>query len=494
MTNRMARWGSGTGRSRERLTFGHGAHAPVLSRDAGRVVAAELAHEPHLVRFNRIETWDWGWGGLLIFSILLFFRPQDTITALGQAHVSDLAAVVGLTAMAMLNLSRREPISRMPAELLGVLALGAVILGTVPFSFWPGGSLGVFTDYYMQVALIFLLMVNTITSPRRVERIAWVIVLAFGYISVRVIADYLRGVNLVEGNRAAGPVGGFFENPNDLAMNLAAFLPLAMMYVKRPGPAAKRLLCAGICVVMLIAIVFTKSRGGMLGTVAMLVAFLLFTRSLTPAVMIALVVGAMVTIPALPSSFWERMSSITDGGKDPTGSREERRLLMEQAWDLYLQNPVIGIGAGQFQNFGPPGQAKRWRVTHNAYLQIAAELGTLGLIPFLFVLWRGFKAAWWTRRELSWIYRVGRRKKNTIEMEPEDGLDAHERSFLQTHSAAMVAAMIGWAVCAMFGAIAFNWTIYYLLGLAITPMYIVRARRAGYAKAKALAMREAAVA
>ncbi len=188
------------------------------------------------------------------------------------------------------------------------------------------------------------------------------------------------------------------------------------------------------------------------------------------------------------------MSSITDGGKDPTGSREERRLLMEQAWDLYLQNPVIGIGAGQFQNFGPPGQAKRWRVTHNAYLQIAAELGTLGLIPFLFVLWRGFKAAWWTRRELSWIYRVGRRKKNTIEMEPEDGLDAHERSFLQTHSAAMVAAMIGWAVCAMFGAIAFNWTIYYLLGLAITPMYIVRARRAGYAKAKALAMREAAVA
>ncbi len=171
MTNRMARWGSGTGRSRERLTFGHGAHAPVLSRDAGRVVAAELAHEPHLVRFNRIETWDWGWGGLLIFSILLFFRPQDTITALGQAHVSDLAAVVGLIAMAMLNLSRREPISRMPPELLGVLALGAVILGTVPFSFWPGGSLGVFTDYYMQVALIFLLMVNTITSPRRVERI-----------------------------------------------------------------------------------------------------------------------------------------------------------------------------------------------------------------------------------------------------------------------------------------------------------------------------------
>ena len=57
-------------------------------------------------------------------------------------------------------------------------------------------------------ALIFLLMVNTVTSPQRVERICWVIVLAFGYISARVCFDYLRGVNLVEGYRAAGPVGG----------------------------------------------------------------------------------------------------------------------------------------------------------------------------------------------------------------------------------------------------------------------------------------------
>jgi hypothetical protein len=46
----------------------------------------------------------------------------------------------------------------------------------------------------------------------------------------------------------------------------------------------------------------------------------------------------------------------------------------------------------------------------------------------------------------------------------------------------------------VFAAVAFNWTLYYLLGLAITPMYIVRARRAGYARAKALAQRQAAVA
>ena len=46
--------------------------------------------------------------------------------------------------------------------------------------------------------LIFLLMVNTLTSPKRVERFMWLIVLATGYLAFRAVFDYARGVNLVE--------------------------------------------------------------------------------------------------------------------------------------------------------------------------------------------------------------------------------------------------------------------------------------------------------
>jgi O-antigen ligase len=476
----------------ERLTFGHGAHATVPSRAVA--AAAELAHEPKPFSFRHIETWDWAWGGLLIFSVLLFFRPQDQIKALGAAHVSDISAILGLAAMVMLNLGRRQPITRMTPELVGVLALGAVILLTVPFSFWPGGSVKVFTDYYMQVALIFALMVNAITSPKRVEQISWVIVLAFGYISVEVIVDYLRGVNLVEGNRAAGPVGGFFENPNDLALNLASFMPLALIYLKRNVSVVKKLLCAGIAALMLVAILFTKSRGGMLATVAMLATYLLVSRSLTPATILVLVLGGMITLPALPESFWARMSSITNPDEDATGSREERRLLMEQAWNVFLDNPITGIGAGQFQNYGEPGKAKRWRVTHNALLQVASELGIFGVLSFMFIIWRAFSASWWTRRELKWIYQRRTRKKGQPEEDPEDGLTDEERRFLQTHGAAMVACMVGWFVAALFAAVAFNWTFYYLLGLSVTARDVIRARRAAYARARQLAFKEAAVA
>lgn len=490
--------------ARERLTFGHGGLAAVQARPAAALAA--LAHEPAPVRLSRIDTWDWGWGGLLIFTVLLFFRPQDQIAALGAMHVADVAAAIGLVAMVALNARRREPLMRVTPELVGILVLGAVLLIGVPFSFWPGGSLEVFTSYYLQVTLIFLLMVNTVTSPARVERICWVIVLAFGYTSAHVIFDYMRGVNLVEGNRASGPVGGFFANPNDLALNLVAFLPLAMMYVKRPGPLAKRAVSLVISVLMLVALVFTKSRSGQLGVVAMLVTYLLATRSLRPATILALVMGGLIVLPALPSSYWDRMESIFNEDKDATKSREERRLLMEEAWQIFLENPIMGIGAGQFQNYGGPAKATRWRVTHNTLLQVAAELGIFALIAFSFLILRGFGAAWWTRRTLSWIYwkrqRAGRLAPwrsvggpgKAAPTSEEDGLDEHERLFLQTTGAASLACLAGWFVCAMFASVAFNWTFYYVLGLAVTTREIVRARARAYAKAKALAAKEAVAA
>jgi O-antigen ligase len=323
---------------RERLTFGHTAFTAVAGRPS--VIAAALTHEPQPVRLTHPETWDWGWGGLLLFSILLFFRPQDQFAGLGNSHLSDLAAIVGLSAMAFLNLSRREPIIRVNPELLGVFGLAAIMLLTVPTSFWPGGALATFRTMFVPVAFVFMLIVNRVTSPKRIERICWVIVLAFGYFSARVIFNYIRGVHLVEGNRAAGPVGGFFENPNDLSLNLASFLPIALMFVKRPGALLKRALCAGIALLMLVVVVLTKSRGGLLGTVAMLVTFLVVSRSLKPGTMIALVLAGMLALPVLPSAFWDRMSSITDAEKDPTGSREERKQLLQIGWENLSRSPA----------------------------------------------------------------------------------------------------------------------------------------------------------
>ena len=465
--------------TRERLTFGHAGHTPVPRRT---LTAAPLDHEARPMQLSRVEPWDWAWGGLLLFTVTAFFRPQDQIPFLANSHLPQIFALVGLTALASRNLRRRRPLARITPELVALILMGLVIGIGIPFSFWPGGAFGVFQTLYIPVLFVFLLMVNTMTSPKRIERIVWVIIVAFGYMSARTCFDYMRGVNLMEG-RAVGPVGGFFQNPNDLALNLTSFVPLALMYVKRPGPILKRLFFAAISVSMLAAIVFTKSRGGALGTLAMLVTFLLVARVLTPATLIAGVVAGMLVLPAMPDSFWKRMEGITDAKKDDTGSREERRILLQQGWTVFLENPLTGIGAGQFRNYWHPGLPKKWHEVHNVWLQAAAEIGIFGVLALAYLVMRGFSAVFWTRKRLMSRLRTRGRPRR----DAEDGLTDEERLFLQTHAAAMIAAMVGWFVCALFASVALNWTLYYLLGLCVTGRDLVRARAAAYAKARALA-------
>ncbi len=467
-----------SGRS-ERLTFGHGVLGPVI---ANTKVLAALAHEPGLVRLTRIQTWDWAWGGLLIFTVLLFFRPQDQIRPLGALHLSDASAIIGLAAMVFLRISRGESVSRTTPELIGVVLLFCAMALSVPTSFWPGGS---FNDVitFSKVALIYVLFANAVTSPRRIERITWVVVLAFGYVSARAVGDYVRGVNLVEGNRIRGALGGFFENPNDLALNIATFLPMAVMYVKRPGPTGKRLLSAIIVLLMCATLVFTKSRSGMVGAAVMFPVFIVVSRSLTPTTILAGTITAMLVVPVLPQAFWDRMVSIVDASKDATGSREERRILMERAWEAFLDNPVVGVGAGQFKNYRTETQAETWRVTHNSFLQVASEIGILGLAAFVYLIWRGFHSAWWTWRALAWIHR---RRPKRAPPEPEDGLVQEERVFLETHAAAMLAGLAGWMVCAFFASVAFHWTFYYMLALSACARDVVRHRAEAYAEAKRL--------
>src|SRR5581483_3255257 len=132
----------------------------------------------------------------------------------------------------------------------------------------PGGSTHVFSDIYVKIILIFALMVSTLTSPRRVRQLTWLMIVASAYISGRAVIDYVRGVNLIEGDRVRGAVGGMFQNPNDLALNLVTFLAPTMFIIIQDRQMWRRVTASVFAVIMLAAIVCTKSRSGFLGLIA----------------------------------------------------------------------------------------------------------------------------------------------------------------------------------------------------------------------------------
>jgi O-antigen ligase len=176
----------------------------------------------------------------------------------------------------------------------------------------------------------------------------------------------------------------------------------------------------------------------------------------------------LLSLPLMPSSYWHRLSSITDQSQDETGSREARRILLMESFRAFLEHPITGVGAGQFKNYNPEGRQEAWRESHNVILQVAAELGIFGLGLLLFLIVRGALAGRYIRRLLR---RAAPRAPDLITEE--------ERSWITWYTAATTAALVGWLVCALFASVAYNWTFYYLLALAIAPREVLLQRLAG---------------
>jgi putative inorganic carbon (HCO3(-)) transporter len=472
----------------ERLAFGYGSSGnkgATSARSSGpdegprpdsRKPAEPSLEEPPRTRRSAAVTDDKpdvAFMGLMVFTAMLFFRPQDTIRALGHLHLAELSAVGALIAMVTGRISRGLTFSRLTPELGGVVLMGGIILFTVPFSVWPGGSLGMFTEIYSKIILIFILIVNTLTSRKRVEQFVWLMVIASGYIALRAVIDAGRGINMVENGRVQGAVGGMFKNPNDLALNMVAVMPLAASLALRSLTLLRRagaLLCV---VLMLGAIVASQSRSGTIGLLVMVMVLGVQMVRRTPMVAFAGVLAVLLALPLVPGAYWHRLSSITDESADDTGSRAARQTLLRESFTAFLQHPLTGVGAGQFKNYDPEHREQPWRESHDVVLQVAAELGIAGLATLFFLIGRaamsGFQVQRLLRRAGGLAGRGGRLSAGAVPavITPDDA------EWFQWHSAAMMAALAGWFFCALFASVAYNWTFYYLLALATAPREIL---------------------
>jgi putative inorganic carbon (hco3(-)) transporter len=463
-------------RPRERLAFNAGPATVIqypARRDQGaQATASAPAPVPAVVR--RSEKSDWAYRGLLAFTAVLMLRPQDQIPGLGALHLAELSALAGLASMVMQRLGRGLPVMRSTPESLGLLAFGGAILFSLPFSIWPGGVLSMFLDTFAKMLVVFILMVNTLSTPRRLEQITWLIVVSCGYICVLSLYYYARGINLVEGDRLGGPLGGIFGNPNDLAMNMVTFLPVAIVLALAPAASGGRRATAAVIVLLMMAtIVLTKSRGAMLGLACMLLPLIFMGHRVRKGFAATAIVGILLALPFVPASVWSRMATIFDSERDRTefsGSREARSTVMREGIQVFLERPLWGVGAGQFSNYNPPGRKERWRETHNALIQVAAETGLPGLLAFVFLIVRASMAAAATRKMIDIPRRTSRPDLAASALAPD------ERRGLMLHSVAVSAGVVGWFVCAQFASVAYSWTFYYLLALIVAGRDLTHAR------------------
>ena len=391
----------------------------------------------------------WTYFILYLFSIMVLFRPYEIVP--GMTFLSGTAFYFAIATLAIFlpsQLAAEGNLTTLSTEVKAILAMTVIALATIPIAKDPTLAWEKFNDPYIKAVVIFIVLVNVVRTRKRLMQMMW---LSFGigvYLSYSALDLYLQGKFNVEEYRIAVDVGGMFGNPNEMAMHFVMMTPLVITL----GIAAKsklmRLVYFAMAVMFVGANMVTYSRGGFLGLLAcsMVLAWKLGRKYRLNVAIASIVIGG-IAIAAAPGNYGLRMLSIFIPGLDAVGSSDQRWELLNRSLLVTARNPW-GIGIGNFPIVGV-----RNLQTHNAFTQVSAELGILGLIAYLVFMVSPY-------RKLSAIER-------TL-------FDSDDHSWFYYLAIGLQASIIGYMVSSFFASVAYNWFIYYLIAYAVAFRRIYR--------------------
>lgn len=239
--------------------------------------------------------------------------------------------------------------------------------------------------------------------------------------------DFPWGINLRR-------VTGTFGNPTYFAGFLALYLPVVLCCAAGMAPCPWRLATAIAWLCGLFALVFTFSRGGAVGFVAGMAVIVLATcrwwradapglRSLWriwPGGWTAALVLLGLLLSAGVVRYGAQMKQVV--GRLFDESARGRTQVYRGTLAMIADRPLLGFGPGtyavHFPNYWPPALSdveprhlRKVNHAHSELLQIAAEMGLLGLAAYLGLLIVIAGAAWCAVRvtpiDWRWWVRVG---------------------------------------------------------------------------------------
>lgn len=257
-----------------------------------------------------------------------------------------------------------------------------------------GGSLRDFGLHMAGISLVFA-MTNRIKSKEELNAMVSILLLSVLLVALIGIVQNFTGVQMRpewldrdHNVDIATRVYSVFHNPNILAEYLVLMTPLAVGMTWYTKSMKKKFLFGLSTALLLLCLVLTLSRGGWVGISFAALTFILIVNWRLLLLAIPVVTVGLFFLPQKIMARLLTIFSVAD-------SSNAYRLKM---WEITLQ--VIrdhlwgGVGFGYVpfkQTFETYIRTMPIFHAHNTFLQVFAEMGLLGLLVFLFLLWTFIK-------------------------------------------------------------------------------------------------------
>jgi len=319
--------------------------------------------------------------GALFYLICLYARPMEILEATRGMPIMKFLGL-GTLAIWLLHklISRDKEFVKAPQNILTIAFLLVLIVSQRTNIH---GILDIITGDFSKIIIIYFLLVNLVTTEKRISATIWILILSTLWLSIQgmllsrgiVIGD----IKMIEGGRISS--SGIFGDPNDLAQAIVVAIPFVFNLFFYERFALKKIVLVIIGAVMIYSFLLTGSRGGFIGfAVAM---FLLLRKKVGSIIgLLVLVITLVGLLTVAPSYTVERLETASTS----EGTGGHRIELWYQGWLMFISNPIFGVGKGNFANLSEGGY-----VAHNSFVHVAAELGLPGLFIFIGLFYFSFK-------------------------------------------------------------------------------------------------------
>ena len=333
-------------------------------------------------------------GCVIVVSFAVSLETQHPFEAIKVLLFQFFVLLAGFFLIFGAVLTNTFPIRKDPICVLVLLYLG---YNTLSFIFSPYADRGYFINLSLLV-LFFFAVVVSVNSEKKIIYLVYAIAVVVGISSIYSFfqffgLDFSPFVNPF-GVRGLGTrVISFFGNPNEFAAVLVISLPLLLsgFFIKKGAP--RYLL--GICILFAIAgLLLTNTRAALLGCSVSIVLFFVITHGRVDKKKYLWSLSTVVVL--VVTGFFYSLGTGVEGS-------ELRYSWWQNTFKIVQDHPLFGTGVGSFNVYYPAyreestdfafkihGNDDRLEHVHNEFLEVLSDLGILGLLLFLGILFAFF--------------------------------------------------------------------------------------------------------
>ncbi len=328
---------------------------------------------------------------LLVAIMPLVRHPLWSETKVGDLTLNKYLGVICLI-VALFHLSQRHTRPRFFVTLQSKLFIVFGLATMASFALFGPVNMPVEVSplsNWVSFILLFFTTVVLVDSLRKLRLVLLCLIGGVAFASAHLIREWI-GIGAMGGARPGWVTG----DPNYFALAALLCLPLGLLLAQQHRPLWERLLCWFSFALTLFAFTLTGSRGGFLGLLVGFVAVAWQSRQRSR----FLILGSSalgVLVIAAPTS---PLARLLYPGHPDIASTDVRTALFWAGLNMFEQHAWTGIGVGNFKTLVGTyaiADEKLANVAHNTYLEVAAELGILGLLAFVAVI---FSSIWTLHR------------------------------------------------------------------------------------------------